>query len=350
MSTYPPKQRLIPILLAFSILAACLCACKGPEKKTDAGKAEKEKTSLTPVVCRLKWLFNVSVAGELWALETGLFQEQGLKVELREGGPEQDAIKDLELGRADFGVASADQVLRAVDKGADIIVLAQIFQINPLQWIYDASKHNIKDQSQLKGLTVGITYGGNDEAIFMALMKQYHLTEKDLNLYAVHYDYNPFWKGDVDLWPVYRNVEGIILSQKMAKHGSKAAFFDPNEHGIRFVANSLITSRKFYLNNRDLVKRFTEAVTEGWKLCMLQSNEKRALDIIHKYDQDTPKEIIRKQIKATRAMIIPKDGVVGRINSDAWRQTAGIMLSQKIIKKPVDVSSLLAPPLPPQEN
>jgi NitT/TauT family transport system substrate-binding protein len=350
MSTFPPKQRFIPLFLAFSILAACLCACKGPEKKTGAGNAGKEETTLTPVVCRLKWLFNVSVAGELWALETGLFKKQGLKVELREGGPEQDAIKDLELGRADFGVASADQVLRAVDKGADIVVLAQIFQINPLQWIYDASKRHIHDPSQLKRLTVGITYGGNDEAIFMALMKRYHLTEKDLNLYAVHYDYNPFWKGEVDLWPVYRNVEGIILTRKMAKHGNKAAFFDPNEHGIRFVANSLITSRKFYLNNKDIVHRFTNAVTKGWKLAMLQSNEKKALDIIHKYDRDTPKEIIIKQIKATRAMIIPKDGgAVGGINSDAWRQTAGIMLSQEIIKNPVDVSSLLAPP-PPQEN
>lgn len=338
------RQKKIIILFFIPLLSIILCSCKGPEKKNE--KSQKEEKTLTPVVCRLKWLFNVSVAGELWALETGLFQEEGLKVELREGGPEQDAIKDIELGRAQFGVASADQVIRAIDKGAEIIVLAQVFQINPLQWIYDASKFQIKAPSNLKGHIVGVTYGGNDEAIFMALMNKYNLTEDDLNLYAVHYDYNPFWRGDVDLWPVYRNVEGIILADKMAKSGSRAAFFDPNEFGIQFVANSIITSRKLFLKNKDLVNGFTKAVTKGWEQAVLEANEKKAVELIHRYDLDTPKEIIERQLKATRAMILPEEGEVGQINLKAWQQTSEIMHSQKLIRRPLDVKSILATTLP----
>ncbi|MCG8617656.1 MAG: ABC transporter substrate-binding protein, partial [Desulfobacterales bacterium] len=60
---------------------------------------------------RLKWLFNTSVAGDIMAREAGFFEKAGLDVTVKEGGPEKNAIKELELGYADFGVASADQVI-----------------------------------------------------------------------------------------------------------------------------------------------------------------------------------------------------------------------------------------------
>ena len=62
---------------------------------------------LTPVVYRLKWLFNTSVVGDLYADVHGAFDRRGIKVTIKEGGPERDAIKELELGYAQFGVASA---------------------------------------------------------------------------------------------------------------------------------------------------------------------------------------------------------------------------------------------------
>lgn len=49
---------------------------------------------------------------------------------MKEGSPEKNAIRELELGRADFGCASADQVIRALEKGAKLVVLAQIFQVS----------------------------------------------------------------------------------------------------------------------------------------------------------------------------------------------------------------------------
>ena len=52
---------------------------------------------------RLKWLFNMSVAGDIYADVHQFFQSQGLTVTIKEGGPERDAIRELELGRAQFG-------------------------------------------------------------------------------------------------------------------------------------------------------------------------------------------------------------------------------------------------------
>ena len=73
---------------------------------------------------RLKWLFNASVVGDIYAVDHGFFQRENLKVNVKAGGPERNAIRELELGQAQFGVASADQVIRAVEKGSPLVVLA----------------------------------------------------------------------------------------------------------------------------------------------------------------------------------------------------------------------------------
>jgi NitT/TauT family transport system substrate-binding protein len=100
--------------LGFRTLAALLIFCLFGFS-AQALAQEKEE-----VAYRLKWLFNVSVVGDLWADVNGNFEKNGLKVTVKPGGPERDAIKELELGRSQFGVASADQVIRAVSKGAPI--------------------------------------------------------------------------------------------------------------------------------------------------------------------------------------------------------------------------------------
>ena len=41
---------------------------------------------------RLKWLFNTSVAGDIYADAKGYFKEAGLKVHVKEGSPEKNAI------------------------------------------------------------------------------------------------------------------------------------------------------------------------------------------------------------------------------------------------------------------
>ena len=77
---------------------------------------------------RLKWLFNASVIGDIYALDRGYFEKVGLKVSVKEGGPERNAIRELEMGQAQFGVASADQVIKAIEKGSPVVVLAQLFR------------------------------------------------------------------------------------------------------------------------------------------------------------------------------------------------------------------------------
>jgi NitT/TauT family transport system substrate-binding protein len=293
---------------------------------------------------RLKWLFNISVVGDLWADAYRNFERNGLKVTVKPGGPEKDAIKELEIGHAQFGVASADQVIRAVSKGSPIVVLAQLFQINPLHWIYRPDKTPLKTPQDLKGRTIGITYGGNDETIMRALLAKYEIKEDEVNLSSVRYDYTPFYQGKVDFWPLYRNAQAPIIGEKLRKAGEKFDLMSPSKLGIQFVANSVVTTQKMIEERPETVKRFMTALLEAWREALDPVNKDKSIKTVLKYNQETPEEIVRKQLPATRNLMLPEPGFeFGKIDVAAWKQTEQIMLAQKLISDRVDIENRIKP-------
>jgi len=304
----------------------------------------KTEQPLEEVTYRLKWLFNISVVGDLWADAHGNFERNGLKVTVKPGGPEKDAIKELEIGHAQFGVASADQVIRAVSKGSPIMVLTQLFQVNPLHWIYRPERTPLQTPQDLKGRTIGITYGGNDETIMRALLAKYDIKDDEVNLFSVRYDYTPFYKGEVDFWPLYRNAQAPIIGEKLRKAGERFDLMSPSRLGIQFVANSVVTTKKMLEERPETVKRFMKALLEAWREALDPENKEKAIEIVLKYNKETPEEIVQKQLPATRILMMPTPKFeFGKIDVAAWKQTEQIMLTQKLITEPVHIENMLNP-------
>jgi len=291
---------------------------------------------------RLKWLFNVSVAGDIYADAKGYFKDAGLIVNVKEGSPEKNAINELELKRADFGVASADQVIRALDKGAKIFVVAQLFQINPMQWIYRTDQPEVKTLQDLKGRNIGVTFGGNDETIMNTLLAKAGIGKKDVTITGVRFDFTPFLRKKVDVWPVYRNSQGVILKDKLTKEGEDIYFLNPAKFGVTFVANSVVTSGAMLKNNPDIVESFLTALLKGWESAMDPANEEITLQVVKNLDKGTSDEIRRKQLSATRILIKPFASIkIGTIDIEAWKQTEMILLKDKQIKKSVNIETHL---------
>lgn len=293
---------------------------------------------------RLKWLRNVSVAGSLFAETHELFKKEGLDVEVKPGGPERDAIRELELGHADFGTASADQVLRARAKGSPVVVIAQLFQVNPLQWMYRPEELKIESLEDLKGKTIGVTFGGNDEAIMRTLLARGGLGETDVKLFSVRYDYTPFYRRQVQMWPVYRNAQGPIISAQLAKENEKVAFFNPADFGVKFVANSIVTHADTLKEKPEVVGKFVKALLLGWEQALDPANTEETLRILQKYDPDTSPEIQAQQLEITRMLIKPEANVaIGEIDEKGWKQTQDIMQTQNLLPAGGDVKAALQP-------
>lgn len=287
---------------------------------------------------RLKWLINMSTVGDVYAHAAGYYKTEGLNVEIKPGGPERDAIRELEMDYAQFGVASADQIIRALEKGSPIVVLAQLFQVNPLHWIYRKNRLTINSLDDLKNRTLGVTFGKNDEYIMRTLLNQAGIGESQVKLFSVRLDYTPFFKGTVDLWPVYINSQGVELEKRMAAENDPVAFFSPADFGVRFVANSVVTSRRMLTERPDTVHRFMRALLKGWRESLDPANADKAIRVVQKYDQDAALPTLQAQLNTTRRLIKPDEKtVIGTIDRPAWEQTETLMIKHKQIAKPVNV-------------
>ncbi len=296
------------------------------------------------ITYRLKWLRNMSTVGDLYADVHGFFKAEGLSVAIKPGGPERDAIRELELGYAEFGVASADQVIRALTKGSPVVVIAQLFQVNPLHWIYRRDRVAIEKLADLHNKTLGVTFGKNDEIIMRTLLAHAKIPLDQVRLYSVRLDYTPFYKGIVDLWPVYLNTQGVEISRKMNLAGEAVGFLNPGEHGVRFVANSVVTSERMLERRPDTVRRFMRALLKGWRHAMDPANSDRAIAVVQQYDRDTVTKVLQDQLDATRQLILTiPESTVGAIDRKAWQQTEEIMLTHKQIQRPVHVLQRLHP-------
>jgi NitT/TauT family transport system substrate-binding protein len=297
------------------------------------------------ITYRLKWLINMSAAGDVVAGSQGFFKEQGLDVTIKEGGPERDAIRELELGYAHFGVASADQVIQALAKGAPVVVIAQLFQVNPLQWIYFKDKVQLHTVADLKGKTIGVTFGKNDEFIMRTILSKGAIAQDQVKLFSVRLDYTPFYKRQVDLWPVYANTQAVEISRKLQAAGEAYGFLNPTDYGVRFVANSVVTSSRMLAEKPDVVRRFSEALLKGWQTAIEPSHSESVLAAMRQYDRDTAKEILVAQLQETRRLVQPQAGQrVGGIDIEAWKQTEQIMVDHRQISRPVDVVKYLVRP------
>jgi NitT/TauT family transport system substrate-binding protein len=223
-----------------------------------------------------------------------------------------------------------------------VVVIAQLFQVNPLQWIYRQADPPIQQLEDLRGRTIGITFGGNDETIMRTLLAKAGLTDKDVRLFSVRYDYTPFYQKKVDIWPVYRNTQGIVIGQKMTAAGDPVRFFIPARFGVRFVANSVVTSSQMVQERPETVRRFLKALLKGWETALDPAMSDIVIEMLQGVDKDTPRSQLEEQLKITRELVKPVDGMpIGLIDRDAWIQTEQIMYDQKQIIKPVHVETAL---------
>ena len=165
-----------------------------------------------------------------------------------------------------------------------------------------------------------------------------------MTLFSVRYDYTPFYRHQVQLWPVYRNAQGPIIEAQLDKAGEKTAFFNPAEFGVKFVANCVVTESRTLTEKPELVKRFLTALLAGWQQALDPKNQEEAIKTLQKYDPDTPRPILEEQLKITRELIQPETALaIGTIDEKGWEQTERIMRAQKQLPMEVDLKAILKP-------
>ena len=320
------------VLLLSALAAGCGGSSKSSESDNGGGGAKKK------VTLQLKWVTQAQFAGYYAAKEKGYYDEEGLDVNLKVGGP-SITPEQVVLGKqADFGIDWLPSLLASRDKGQDLVNIAQVFGksgMTELTW----KDSNITSIGQMKGKKVGVWCCGNENELYAALNKNGMDPKKDVTIVNQPFDMNLFLNRQVDAAAAMTyNELAQVLETTNPKTGKLYQPSDINvikmdaagtgmlEDGI-FVRGDWIADK----DNAETAKKFLAASFKGWIYCRDHVTE--CTQIVLDNGPTLGKGHQTWQMNEINALIWPSKEGIGVMDKSDYEQTAGIAKQFGVISK-----------------
>jgi NitT/TauT family transport system substrate-binding protein len=327
------------LALPVVVLALLVAGCGGDDEDA-AGTTAAETTEpqeLTDVTLQLKWVTQAQFAGYYAALEQGYFEDEGLNVTIKPGGPDIVPEQVVLGGQAEFGINWLDNTLATRDQGGQIVNIAQVYArsgMTEVTW-KDTGLDQITD---LEGKKVGVWLGGNEHKLFAALTKNGIDPQKDAQIVAQPFDMNLFLNREVDAAAAMTyNELAQVLETKNPDTGSLYTLDELNvmkmsdlgtgalEDGI-FVREDWISDEA----NQDVAKRFLKASFRGWAYC--RDNPDDCVQYVLDEGPTLGEGHQKWMMNEVNKLIWPNENGIGVMNSSDYDTTAQIAQDYKIVK------------------
>jgi len=261
------RRRWIPLVVTAIAAAAFLAAGCG-------GGDDDASGELTPVTLQSKWVVQAQFAGYYAAVDQGFYEDEGLDVTIRAGGPDIVPEQVVLGGQAEFGIDWLDNLLATRDQGQGLVNIAQVFTRSGMTEITWADS-GLDEITDLRGKRVGVWLGGNEHKLYAALTKNGIDPEDDVEVVAQPFTMDLFLDRQVDAAAAMTyNELAQVLEIENPDTGELYQLEDLNvfrmsdlgtgalEDGI-FVREDWIADE----GNQDVARRFLKASFRGWIYC-----------------------------------------------------------------------------------
>ena len=113
------------------------------------------------VTLQLKWVTQAQFGGYYVALDKGFYEEEGLNVTIKPGGPDVAPVQVLMGGGADVMVDWMPSALAAREQGAPVVNIAQPFKSSGMM-LTCLKESGVTSPDDFKGKTLGVWFFGNE--------------------------------------------------------------------------------------------------------------------------------------------------------------------------------------------
>ncbi len=272
------------------------------------------------------------------AQEFGWFEEKGLDFEFIPGEGGGDAVQQLISGNADFAFANIEALLLAVDKGAKLKAVYNIYPQNVFN-VVSPKEEGITDPEDLRGKKVGVysrTSGTYHNLLYV--LNSAGLSEKDVEVVPVGVaNFGPLLSGQVDAMAA--TDTGLYLAQQKG-------LGEANVIWARDFFNSpsdvMIVREETYEGEKDYVLDFLDAYRRGteWMLEHPEEAAKLAKEYaLNAEDARANLETIRLRNEATLSPATEEHGL-GWFDLDLLQEQAEKYREVGLVKNQVDVDAL----------
>lgn len=325
------------LLVRFAALLALLAGCGAQSQTGPSG--QPIQTSV-----QLSWVHTIEFVGFYEAIRQNYYKEANLEVRLDNGGFGADGayidpVGQVISGKADFGVAGADVILKARSEGQPVVAVAAIYQRSPVALVSLADKNINRPQdligkriaTQPANSTVGIAY----EAL---------LTSQQIK----HADLKEIPRTDYDTVDALFNDEVDVLSGFITNDGMKAKLRSDavnylliSDYGIDIYSNVIFTSEAMIKDKPEVVAAFVKATLRGiqWAVDNPDGASAHVVELYGAAMAPAIKETQQPGMQASVPLLNPGGSRPGQMRAEIWDYAHQILLDQGIIAKPVDVKA-----------
>ncbi len=294
------------LLLALTALA--LAACGGDDAN---------------LTLALNWKPEPEFGGIFEAERSGAFARRGLAFE-RTGGPGAPVVQMVTARQVAFGIASADEVVLARDRGSDVVAVFATYQTSPQGLMTHAARGLDTLEAVLRSpgtlaVEPGLPY-------VKWLERRYGLGA--LRVVPYTYSIAPFLTDPTLTQQVFVTAEPIAARRA----GADPRVFLVADSGFDPYTAVVITHGERLRRDAATVAALVAALREGWRGYLDDPGPANAL--MGPLNPEMDAEAMRLAAEAQEPLIGVKDGALGSMRAERWAKLAGQLQELGLVKEP----------------
>jgi NitT/TauT family transport system substrate-binding protein len=237
---------------------------------TGAAQAADELT------LQLKWVTQAQFAGYFVAKDKGFYDEVGLDVTIKPGGPDINPSQVIAGGGADVVVDWMPSALATREKGVPLVNIAQVFQKSGMM-LTCRNDSGVTSPDKFAGKTLGVWFGGN-EYPFLNWMSKLGLktdgSEGGVNVLKQGFNVDPLLQKQADcISTMTYNEYWQVIDAGMKPEDLTT--FKYEDQGVATLEDGLYTLEK-NLQDPAMVEKlakFVKASMKGWEYAVANPDE-----------------------------------------------------------------------------
>jgi putative hydroxymethylpyrimidine transport system substrate-binding protein len=314
----------LPALLVLALATIVAVACGGGD--------DKDKVTLA-----LDWFPNANHTGLYLAMERGYFKDEGIALKVYTPDDPATILATVGSDKDEFGFEYQVGVLLARAQGVPVVSIAGIVQ-HPLNSVMALQESGITRPRDLVGRTVGYPGIATDPPLLRTMLEFDGVPPEQAQAVV-----DGMVNVGFDLIPalISRRVDAVVgaywthESISAQNQGFPVVVMRMEEWGVPdFYELVLVTSEDTLKKRPDVVQRFVRAVVRGYQDAA--ADPAAAVEVLlRRTGDEVDPAIERPGIKVIAPLW--KNGVpVGWQTADRWREFAGWMNANGLLKNPVD--------------
>jgi NitT/TauT family transport system substrate-binding protein len=225
---------------------------------------------------QLKWVTQAQFAGYFVAKDKGYYDEVGLDVTIKPGGPDINPSQVIAGGGADVVVDWMPSALATREKGVPLVNIAQVFQKSGLM-LTCRNDSGVTSPDKFADHTLGVWFGGN-EYPFLNWMNKLGLktdgSPGGVKVLKQGFNVDPLLQKQADcISTMTYNEYGQVLDSGMKP--DQLTTFKYEDEGVATLEDGLYTLEKTLKDPAMVEKlaKFVKASMKGWDYAVAHPDE-----------------------------------------------------------------------------